>query len=155
MTPAIKLLERRGIFHEVHSYEPDPAAPSYGEEAAQALGLPMAEVFKTLVAKVDGAELVVAVIPVEHHLNLKALARAAGAKKAAMADVAEAERSTGYVAGGISPLGQRKQLRTFIDDKALALALINVSGGRRGLELRLAPVDLASAADARFASLIG
>jgi Cys-tRNA(Pro)/Cys-tRNA(Cys) deacylase len=124
-----------------HTYAHDPKHESYGLEAAEALGLDPAAVFKTLVADVDG-KLTVAIVPVEHHLDLKALAKAVKGKKAQMADVKHAERTTGYVAGGISPLGQKKRLPTVLDDSALALATIHVSGGRRGLEIELEPADL-------------
>ncbi|GAA3640126.1 Cys-tRNA(Pro) deacylase [Streptomyces chitinivorans] len=125
----------------LHSYEHDPAAPSYGEEAAEALGLDPGQVFKTLVADVDGA-LTVAVVPVSGSLDLKALAAAAGGKRAAMADPAAAERATGYVRGGISPLGQRRALPTVVDASAEGHATVCVSAGRRGLEIELAPADL-------------
>jgi Cys-tRNA(Pro)/Cys-tRNA(Cys) deacylase len=124
-----------------HTYAHDPKHESYGLEAAEALGLDPAAVFKTLVADVDG-KLTVAIVPVEHQLDLKALARAVDGKKAQMADVKHAERTTGYVAGGISPLGQKKRLPTVLDESALARATIHVSGGRRGLEIELAPADL-------------
>ncbi|MEM9651621.1 MAG: Cys-tRNA(Pro) deacylase [Actinomycetota bacterium] len=150
MTPAIKLLEKAGVAHRVVSYEHDPAASSYGLEAVYALGLDPAAVFKTLLATVDGAETVVAVVPVAHQLDLKALARSAGGKKAAMTDPTQAQRLTGYVVGGISPLGQRKRLRTFIDSSAEVLEEVHVSGGRRGLEIVLAPADLAGLLDASF-----
>ncbi len=150
MTPAIKLLERTRTDHRVVTYEHDPRHESYGTEAADALGLDPAQVFKTLLATADGTETVVAVVPVDRRLDLKALARAAGAKKAAMADPGEAERLTGYVVGGISPLGQRKRLRTFVDATAEEQASIHVSGGRRGLEVVLAPGDLAELTGASF-----
>ena len=121
-------------------------------EAAEALGLDPATVFKTLVADVD-AQLTVAIVPVQRQLDLKALAAAAGAKKAQMADVKQAERTTGYVAGGISPLGQRKQLPTVLDDSALAHPAIHVSGGRRGLEIELAPADLQRLTNATVAAI--
>ena len=143
VTPAIKLLQSRKVVHRTVSYDHDPSAASYGTEAATALGLDPSVVFKTLLATVDGI-LIVAVVPVTGMLDLKALARAANAKKATMADPVVAERSTGYVVGGISPLGQRKQLPTFIDESALAHDEIYVSGGRRGLEIVLAPADLAA-----------
>ena len=153
MTPAVVLLEKAKISHEIHAYEHDPNADSFGLEAVDALGLEPATVFKTLLAVVDRSETVVAVVPVTNQLDLKALAKAAGGKKATMADPAEAERMTGYVVGGISPLGQRKRLRTFIDSSASELDLINVSAGRRGLEVRLAPEDLADLTDATFAPI--
>lgn len=153
MTPAIKLLQKTGAAHQVVSYDHDPAAESYGIEAASALGLDPSMVFKTLLATVDGAETVVAVLPVASKLDLKALARAAGAKKAAMADPDDAERLTGYVVGGISPLGQRRRLRTFIDESAVGLDVMNVSGGKRGLGLALAPAVLAQLCEAHYGPL--
>jgi Cys-tRNA(Pro)/Cys-tRNA(Cys) deacylase len=140
-TPATVALTRTGVSFTTHSYEHDPAAPSYGMEAAEVLGLPHEQVFKTLLADVDGA-LVVSIVPVARKLDLKALATAVGGKRAAMADPAVAERSTGYVVGGISPLGQRKQLATVLDDSALAFDTVYVSGGRRGFDLGLSPTDL-------------
>ena len=142
VTPAVTMLEKAKIAHEVLSYDHDPDAESYGVEAVEALGLDAAMVFKTLLAVVDRSETVVAVVPVAHRLDLKALARAAGGKRAAMADPADAERMTGYVVGGISPLGQRRRLRTFLDSSAQDHQQIHVSGGRRGLEIKLAPDDL-------------
>ena len=142
MTPAVVAAQRAKIDFRLHEYEHDPAAPSYGLEAAEKLGVEPARVFKTLLAKIDGARLAVAIVPVERSLDLKALAAALGGKRAAMADVAEAERATGYVAGGISPLGQRKRLPTVLDASALPFATIHVSGGRRGLEIELSPADL-------------
>lgn len=140
-TPATVALGSAGVPFTVHSYEHDPAAASYGEEASQAMGVPAERVFKTLVADVDGT-LTVAVVPVAGSLDLKALAAAAGGKRAAMADPAAAERSTGYVLGGISPLGQRKRLRTVVDASALDHPTVFVSAGRRGLEVELAAADL-------------
>ncbi|ATJ84284.1 Cys-tRNA(Pro) deacylase [Halomonas beimenensis] len=153
MTPAVRALEKAGVTFSVASYEHDPRRPAYGEEAAEALGLDPDRVFKTLLAKLDDGGLVVAIVPVSAQLDLKALARAAGARKATMAEPAEAERATGYVVGGISPLGQKKRLRTFIDTDAESLSRLHVSGGRRGLELELAPADLARLLSARFAPL--
>ncbi|MFE9566157.1 Cys-tRNA(Pro) deacylase [Streptomyces sp. NPDC006487] len=141
-TPAIVALTAAGADFTVHAYEHDPAHPSYGEEAAQALGVSPAQVFKTLLADVDGS-LVVAVVPVSGSLDLKALASAVGGKRASMADPALAERTTGYVLGGISPLGQRKRLRTVLDASASGFPTICVSAGRRGLEVELAPATLA------------
>lgn len=136
----------------VHAYKHDPKHESYGLEAAERLGLDPATVFKTLVASVDG-KLTVAIVPVERQLDLKALAAACKAKKAQMAPGPDAERATGYVAGGISPLGQRKQLPTVIDDSALGHARIHVSAGRRGLEVELAPADLQRLTRARTAAI--
>jgi Cys-tRNA(Pro)/Cys-tRNA(Cys) deacylase len=140
-TPATVALTKANVPFSTHAYEHDPAAPSYGTEAADALGVEAARVFKTLVADVDG-KLTVAVVPVSGSLDLKALASAVGGKKAAMADPAAAERSSGYVLGGISPLGQRRPLRTVVDESALAFPTVFCSAGRRGLEVELAPADL-------------
>ncbi len=141
-TPAIAALIRAGIPHIVRSYEHDPRTTAYGEEVVLALGQSAARVFKTLVAAVDG-RFVVAVVPVAGHLDLKALAAAIGGKRAVMATVADAQRSTGYVAGGISPLGQRKSLRTVLDSTSDGFVTIFVSAGRRGLQVEIAPADLA------------
>ena len=140
-TPATVALTRAGIAFTVHAYEHDPRAASFGKEAADALGLSVAEVFKTLMATVDGRP-VIAIVPVSGSLDLKALAAAAGGRKAELADAAVAQRLTGYVVGGISPIGQKKALPTYLDDSAEALATIYVSGGRRGLDIGLAPADL-------------
>lgn len=154
VTPAVKLLEKRRVDHRVLTYDHDPGSTAYGDEAVEALGLDPASVFKTLVATVDGAH-VVAVVPVANKLDLKALARAAKGKKAAMADVGDAERLTGYVVGGISPLGQKKRLPTFIDDSAATQEAIHVSAGKRGVEIALDPADLASLANGSFAPIAG
>ncbi|MCK7622087.1 Cys-tRNA(Pro) deacylase [Streptomyces sp. RS10V-4] len=151
-TPATVALTAAGVPFTVHAYAHDPAAPSYGEEAAEALGLSPDQVFKTLLADVDGT-LTVAVVPVSGSLDLKALATAVGGKRAAMADPAAAERSTGYVLGGISPLGQRKRLRTVVDASAEGRPTVCVSAGRRGLEVELSPADLAALTGARFAPI--
>ncbi|MER6406814.1 Cys-tRNA(Pro) deacylase [Streptomyces viridosporus] len=140
-TPATVALTAAGVPFTVHSYDHDPSHPSYGEEAAEAMGVSPDRVFKTLVADVDGA-LTVAVVPVAGQLDLKALAAAAGGKRAAMADPALAERATGYVRGGISPLGQRRALPTVLDESAVLHDTICVSAGRRGLEVELSPDDL-------------
>ncbi|MFB7832427.1 Cys-tRNA(Pro) deacylase [Streptomyces sp. NPDC056056] len=151
-TPATVALVAAGTPFTLHAYEHDPASPSYGEEAAEALGVSPDRVFKTLVADVDG-ELTVAVVPVAGQLDLKALASAVGGKRAAMADPAAAERTTGYVRGGISPLGQRKRLRTVLDASASDHASICISAGRRGLEVELAPGDLAALTSAVVAPI--
>ena len=140
-TPATVALEHAGIAFTQHPYQHDPAAASYGLEAAEQLGLDPAAVFKTLLAEVDG-RLVVGIVPVSGQLHLKALAASLGGKRASMADPVAAERSTGYVVGGISPLGQKKRLATVLDESALLLPAIYVSGGKRGLDLGLAPEDL-------------
>ena len=139
--------------HRVHAYEHYAGSVSYGLEAADKLQVPAARVFKTLVVGLEGVELAVAVVPVNKQLSLKSLARALGAKKAAMADPHAVERSTGYVLGGVSPLGQKKSLRTVIDQSAETFATIFVSAGRRGLEIELSPQDLCRLLDARFASI--
>ncbi len=151
-TPATIALERAGIAFTVHEYAHDPRHESYGREASQALGVASERVFKTLVAEVDGA-LVVAVVPVEGQLDLKALAGTRGGKKAAMSPASAAERATGYVTGGISPVGQRKRLPVVLDASAMGFATVFCSGGRRGLELELAPADLVRVADAAVARI--
>jgi Cys-tRNA(Pro)/Cys-tRNA(Cys) deacylase len=140
-TPATVALDAAGVAYTVRAYEHDPAAPSYGLEAAAVLGADPARVFKTLLAAVDG-RLVVAVVPVSGQLDLKALAAAVGGKRAEMAQPRDAERATGYVVGGISPLGQRKAHPTVVDASALEHASVLVSGGRRGLDVELAGEDL-------------
>lgn len=140
-TPATVALTRAGVAHTVHPYHHDPRSESYGLEAAEALGVDPARVFKTLVASLDGS-LVVGIVPVAGRLDLKALARALGGSKAVMAEVAAAERATGYVAGGISPLGQKRALRSALDASALGHDTVFVSAGRRGLDVELAPADL-------------
>jgi Cys-tRNA(Pro)/Cys-tRNA(Cys) deacylase len=152
MTPAINQAKQAGIAFRIHEYEHDPAAPSYGLEAAAKLGVDPARVFKTLVANADGA-LVVGIVPVSASLDLKALAHAVGAKRADLADMAAAERATGYVAGGISPLGQKKRLRTILDNSAAAFDTICVSAGRRGLEIELAPADLINLCSGQMAAI--
>lgn len=148
MTPACLALDAAGVSYELHPYNHDPAAESYGLEAVDALGVEPDQVFKTLMAELDTGELVVAVVPVAAMLDLKALASVLGTKKAAMANVAKAERSSGYVAGGISPFGQRTVRRTVLDELAFASDTIFVSGGRRGLDLAIAPNDLAETLEA-------
>jgi Cys-tRNA(Pro)/Cys-tRNA(Cys) deacylase len=151
-TRATDLLARLKIAHTVHRYEHDPRGGGYGLEAAAALGMPPERVFKTLVAEVD-ERLIVAVVPVAGSLDLKALAGAAGGKKARMADPAAAERATGYVTGGISPIGQRRSLPAVLDATALNFDTILVSAGQRGLEIEIAPADLIKAAGAKVAGI--
>jgi Cys-tRNA(Pro)/Cys-tRNA(Cys) deacylase len=151
-TPALVILQRSGVDFSVHTYAHDPAAESFGMEAAEALDLDPATVFKTLLAEVDGAS-TVAIVPVTGQLDLKGLAAARGGKRARMMDVAAAERMTGYVAGGISPLGQRKALPTVIDASAEGLATIYVSGGQRGLDIGIAPADLLRLTGATYAPI--
>jgi len=155
MTPAVIELELCGASFEIVTYDHDPAAASYGAEAAEALGVDGSEVFKTLVAELDTGELVVGVVPVSCQLDLKAIARAAGAKKAMLAGVALAERRTGYVAGGISPFGQRMRHRTFVDESAELWDRVHVSGGRRGMEVVIEPGTFAQVLDAVFCDLTG
>jgi Cys-tRNA(Pro)/Cys-tRNA(Cys) deacylase len=140
-TAALTLLRDEGVAHTVRSYPHDPGAESYGMEAAEKLGVEPDRVFKTLVTKVDGIA-TVAVVPVTTQLDLKSLARVVGGKHAQMADPAVAARLTGYVVGGISPLGQKRQLATVIDDSALLWDTVLVSAGRRGVDVELAPEDL-------------
>lgn len=140
-TPAVAALNKAKVPYTLRPYEHDPRTTAFGDEVVAALGQDPARVFKTLVASVDG-HLVVGVVPVAGQLDLKALAAAAGGKRAAMAPVAEAERSSGYVAGGISPIGQRKRLPTVVDASAEAFPTIFVSAGRRGLQLELSAADL-------------
>lgn len=151
-TPATALLTKRKIAHSTHPYDVSPDAPHYGALVAAALGVPPEQVFKSLVAEVDGA-LTVAVVPVTGELDLKALAAAVGGKRAAMADRAVAERATGYVRGGISPLGQRRRLPTVLDSSALDHPTVYVSAGRRGLQLQLDPQDLVALTGAVTAPL--
>jgi Cys-tRNA(Pro)/Cys-tRNA(Cys) deacylase len=151
-TPATTLLDRHAIAYTVHSYQHDPRHSSYGLEASEALGVPPQRVFKSLVAEVDSV-LTVAVVPVDSTLDLKALAAAARGKRSGMAELAAAERATGYVAGGISPLGQRKRLPVVVDASALDHPTVFCSGGRRGLEIELAPADLVRAAGATVARI--
>jgi len=153
VTPGIEQAKRAKIDYRVHEYEHDPASESWGLEAARKTGVPAARVFKTLVVELAGGELAVGVVPVSTMLNLKSIARAAGAKKAAMAPAASVERSTGYVLGGVSPLGQKRKLKTFIDASAQDLPTIFVSAGRRGLEIELSPADLARLTRGIFVSI--
>ncbi|MDO4724533.1 MAG: Cys-tRNA(Pro) deacylase, partial [Comamonadaceae bacterium] len=151
MTPAIEQLKAHGVAHQVLSYTHDSKAPSYGMEAVEKLGLAPQQVFKTLLAQTETGELLVAIVPVATQLDLKALAQAAGCKKCEMAQPQAAQRATGYLVGGISPLGQKKAHRSFIDTAAQALDCLYVSAGRRGLEIALSPQDLARLCQARFA----
>lgn len=154
MTPAINSLLQTKVKHEVHEYHHDSTSLSYALEAAEKLNVDPSFVFKTLIVKLHTSELIVAIVPSDSKLNMKLVARAASAKKATMADAIDAQRSSGYVLGGISPLGQKKRLRTFIDTSALNQSHIFISGGRRGLELELSPSDLAKLCDATFTELV-
>jgi Cys-tRNA(Pro)/Cys-tRNA(Cys) deacylase len=151
-TRATQRLTMLGIPYSLHRYHHDQRAGSYGSEAAAALGVPPEQVFKTLIVSVDG-QLTAAVVPVICQLNLKALADAVGGKKAEMAQTAAAERATGYVAGGISPIAQRKNLPVVIDSSALELAAVFCSAGQRGLQVELAPDDLILATGATVAPI--
>jgi Cys-tRNA(Pro)/Cys-tRNA(Cys) deacylase len=151
-TPATAVLTDQQVEHTLHPYDVSPDAPNYGALVAAALAVEPAKVFKTLIAEVDGA-LVVAVVPVTGDLDLKALAQAAGGKRAALADRAAAERSSGYVRGGISPLGQRKRLATVVDSSALVLDRMFISAGKRGLQVAVAPADLIRLTDAVTAAI--
>jgi len=153
MTPAIKLAKKHNIQFEIHQYQHDPQHPSYGEEAAQMLGIDPNRVFKTLVIESDRGQLAVALVPVCRQLDLKACAIAFGFKRAQMAAQPMAQQATGYLVGGISPLAQKKRLPMSIDSSAEALATMFVSAGRRGLEIELAPGDLQRLCAARFASI--
>lgn len=153
MTPAVNIAKKANIPYTLHSYTHDPASASYGEEASEKLGITADRVFKTLVALIDSRELVVAVIPVSSMLSMKQIAKAAGGKKGEMAKGTDVERSSGYILGGVSPLGQKKRLRTFIDETAENFPTIYISAGRRGLEIELSPNDLAKITDAKMAAL--
>jgi Cys-tRNA(Pro)/Cys-tRNA(Cys) deacylase len=151
-TPATVALAAAGIRFTAHSYEHDPANRNFGTEAASALGLDPERVFKTLVADVDG-RLVVAIVPVTGRLDLGALAAAVGGKRASLADPAVAQRKTGYVVGGISPIGQKSRLKTVLDETAELFDTVFVSGGKRGLDLQLAPSDLIAVTAAAVAAI--
>ena len=153
MTPAIDLLVKHKIAHQVHEYQHDPSCQAYGLEAAEKIGVAPELVFKTLVVKLDGKQLAVAIIPVAEKLSMKLIAKAAKAKKAVMAEAMEVQRSSGYVLGGVSPLGQKRQLVTVIDQSAATLEKMFVSGGRRGLDIELAPDDIKLLLKAQFAPI--
>jgi Cys-tRNA(Pro)/Cys-tRNA(Cys) deacylase len=151
-TPATALLTKSKIPFTLHPYDHDPRSQAYGEEAAEALGVEPARIFKTLIASVEG-KLACAVVPVAARLDLKALAAALGGKRAELADPSAASRATGYVVGGISPLGQRSRLRVVVDESATGFATMYVSAGKRGLQVELAPADLVKAAGAILAPI--
>jgi Cys-tRNA(Pro)/Cys-tRNA(Cys) deacylase len=150
MTPAIQQVKKNRVPFVLHEYDHDPNVRAYGEEAAQKLGIAPGQLFKTLVVSTDSCGLAVGVVPVSGQLDLKAIAKALGAKKAVMAEKKQVERSTGYITGGISPVGQKKQLPTIIDASALDLDKVFVSAGRRGLQISLSPKDLAGLTRATF-----
>jgi Cys-tRNA(Pro)/Cys-tRNA(Cys) deacylase len=153
MTPAINAAKKAKIAFSIHEYDHDPNAESFGLEAAEKLGVDIDRVYKTLVLAVDGNELAVSVVPVAKRLDLKTLASSLAVKKSSMADQKDAERATGYVVGGISPIGQRKRLRTVIDESALLYDTIFVSAGKRGVDIELSPHDLAKLVNGTFASI--
>jgi Cys-tRNA(Pro)/Cys-tRNA(Cys) deacylase len=154
MTPAVRVLESAGVAFTLHRYEHSPDADSFGLEAAEKLGVPPERLFKTLVARLDGKQLVLALVPAAARLDLKKLAAAAGVKKADLADPAAAERATGYVLGGISPLGGKRRLPAFVDTSIEGLESVFVSAGQRGLQLELAPADLLRLTSATTAALV-
>ena len=150
MTPAIQLARKAKIEHRIHEYEHDANHASYGLEAAEKMGISAERVFKTLVVSTDNGKLAVGILPVSQQLSMKAFAKAIGAKKVEMADAADVQRSTGYVLGGVSPLGQKKRLPTLIDDSAQTFDTVFVSAGRRGLEIELKPADLLQLTSASY-----
>ena len=151
-TPATVTLTAAGVAFSVHTYDHDPAAKSFGMEAVEALGLPAEQMFKTLLVD-TGAGLAVGVVPVSGQLDLKAMAQALGVKKVEMADPRIAERTTGYVVGGISPIGQKRSLPTVLDETAELFDVVYVSGGRRGLDIGVAPADLVRVTGAKVADI--
>ena len=153
MTPGISVAKKAKITHKVHQYAHDPSSESFGEEAAEKLGVPAARVFKTLVISLDNKQLAVGIIPVSSKLSMKHIAKAAGVKRATLAAQSDVERSTGYVLGGVSPLGQKQMLKTIIDASAKKYPSVYVSAGRRGLEIELSPDDLARLINASFAQI--
>jgi Cys-tRNA(Pro)/Cys-tRNA(Cys) deacylase len=153
MTPAIDVAKKNKISHTIHEYAHAESSESYGLEAAEKMGVPQERVFKTLVVSLDNKELVVGVIPVTSMLSMKLIAKVAGAKKAAMADKSDVERSTGYVLGGVSPLGQKRRLKTIIHWSAKNHPTVYVSAGRRGLEIELSPDDLTKLTGGQLAAI--
>jgi len=153
MTPGVNAVSKSKVPYRIHEYSHDDSSESYGLEAAEKMGVPEERVFKTLVVSLDNKELVVAVVPVSTMLSMKLIAKVSGAKKAAMASKVDAERSTGYVLGGVSPLGQKRRLRTIIDSSAGNYSTIYVSAGRRGLEIELSPDDLAKLTSGKVAEI--
>ena len=153
MTPAINTLKNKKISHNIHEYSHDKSSESYGLEAVEKMGVNVENVFKTLVVQIDNKLLAVGVLPVSSQLSMKLIAKALGAKKAMMADKSDVERSTGYVLGGVSPMGQKIRLKTVIDASVKKLATVYVSAGRRGLEIELAPSDLVKLTHATVADI--
>ena len=155
MTPATKALQKAGVDFKIHEYQHDANVSSYGEEAATLLNANPDQVFKTLLVANQENKLAVAIVPVSHQLNLKTVAKALKVKKVTMANPQEAEKATGYILGGISPLGQKKRLPFVMDESALEHKTIYVSGGRRGLEIELSPNDLKNLCNANIADIKG
>ncbi|MCP3927123.1 MAG: Cys-tRNA(Pro) deacylase [Desulfobacterales bacterium] len=153
MTPCINVAKKNKITHKIHKYKHDPGNESYGLEAVVKLGVSESRVFKTLVVSLDNGKMVVGVIPVSSKLSMKLISKSAGGKKAVMAKPLEVERSTGYILGGVSPLGQKKQLNTIIDSSAKDHSTIFVSAGRRGLEIELSPDDLKNLTNGSYAEI--
>jgi len=153
MTPAINVAKTKNIFYHIHAYIHDTTSESYGDEAAQKLGISNERVFKTLVVSIDNKALIVAIIPVSAMLSMKLIAKAYGGKKATLAFKADVERSTGYLLGGVSPMGQKKVLTTFLDVSASQFTTVFVSAGKRGLEIELSPKDLQKLTQAKLADL--
>ena len=154
MTPAINIAKKHKVPHSIHEYPHDESTGSYGLEAAKKMGVAEARVFKTLVVELDNKELAVGVIPVASMLSMKLMAKTVGAKKATMADKSDVERSTGYVLGGVSPLGQKKRLKTTVDASAKNYSTIYISAGRRGLEIELSPDNLMTLTGGLLAEII-
>jgi Cys-tRNA(Pro)/Cys-tRNA(Cys) deacylase len=150
MTPAINCLKTKKIKYQVHQYDHDPGSRAYGEEAAEKLNISFDQLFKTLVVSINEKDLSVAVVPVSKQLDLKIFAKAIGSKKAKMANKNNVERTTGYVLGGVSPIGQKKKLNTIIDKSALKFNTVYVSAGQRGLQIELSPLDLGSLTRAAY-----
>ena len=153
MTPAINSLKKAKIKYKIHQYEHDPASRVYGKEAAEKLNVSFDRIFKTLVVSIDNKDLSVAVVPVSRQLDLKAFAKVLKSKKAKMADKKEVERATGYILGGVSPIGQKKKLKTIIDSSALKYNTVYVSAGRRGLQIELSPEDLGPQTGAAYSEI--
>jgi len=153
MTPAVKLLDKLNISYTLHQYHHDEAADSYGQEAADKLAVASEQIFKTLIVETEHKALAVAIVPVDRQLNLKNTAKALKCKKLHMADPKRVQTSTGYVLGGVSPLGQKKRLTTIIDDSSKVFDSIFISGGKRGLEIEISPIHLADILRATFSSI--
>lgn len=153
MTPGINQVKKNKVSHKIHEYSHDESGESYGLEAADKMGVTQERIFKTLVVTLDNQNLVVGIIPVSSMLSMKLIAKAVGAKKATMADKLDVERSTGYVLGGVSPLGQKRRLSTIIHSSASNYSSIYVSAGRRGLEIELSPADLAKLTNGKFVDI--